>query len=149
MDETNQPFSHGQGREFSADPARYSEEVRLTTFLELHLPEQDAGRAYEQLITCAGEIDKIVNKIKTNATVAKYTYDGVFFESETEMVRLEDGTHFLQSLSNEVLTGALSAQGQQGILNAVNTALKDLDEVIVQLGSIEMTGKFENVIPKN
>lgn len=141
-------FGYNSEGEFSSDPKRREEEIRLTTFLSLYLAEEETNKAYEQLMACANKLDEIINQIIPLAAAKGFTYDGQFFESQTHMVRIENGLYFLQSLSNNVLMAAHEAQGKQGILSAIAVALKDLDEAIVQLGSLQMTGKFENPILK-
>jgi hypothetical protein len=98
----------------------------------------------------AVEIEKIVKQIIHHPKVkGYYSYNGIFFENKKEMIRIEDGLHFLKSITTDALNQAHKlGGGREGVAGQIDKLKKDLDEAIIQSQSLSMTGKFDKPIPQ-
>lgn len=129
------------------NPEAESELLRIAGVLDT-LDPANKDHYLEVLKDTAVEIEKIVKQIINHPKVKDYyKYNGTFFENKKEMIRVEDGLHFLRSITSEALNQAYKlGGGREGVAGQIDKLKKELDEAIIHLQSLSMVGKFDKPI---
>lgn len=136
------------GKEILRQQELEQEIKRIRGILSICIPLEAKQKARE-LLECAQMLDTTVNQIKNHPQVKdKFHYNGEFFESEDTLIRIEDGLHFLMSLSESSFEQAFTARAEQGVLDFIEVAKKDLNKAIDELENIAHTGNFKYPVPK-
>jgi hypothetical protein len=131
------------------NPEAESELLRIAGVLET-LDPKNKDHYLEVLKNTAVEIEKIVRQIIDHPIVkGHYSYNGIFFENNKEMIRIEDGLHFLKSITtSKALEQAYKlGGGREGVAGQIDKLKGELDEAIIQLQSLSLIRKFDKSIP--
>lgn len=125
-----------------------NELLRIGNFLHAHAQDH-ASELLERLKKSATQLDGLVADILSSPEAKGFEYNGEFFENNTHHVRVEDGLHFLQSLSDLILDSALKNAGRNSIVGFLyRISEQDVTQVLTQLESLRSKGRFEGLVPK-